>query len=572
MLNFSSVSPFTALVRIPLTVFLLALRLSVTAQAPAWQSARAVAVATAAVAGNSSVVTSTAIDATGNVFLAGYFRNSVVLGGTTLTSLGNYDVFVVKFNPISNQFVWAQRAGGTGSDYATALAVSGANVYVAGAFGSSTAGFGTINLANAGNSGVDFTDVFVAKLTDAGSTGNFAWAQRAGGVSIDRANALAVSGTSVYVAGGVAGPTADFGTITLVPAGNSDVFVAKLTDAGNTSSFVWAQRAGGVDNEIAYALAVSGTSLFVTGDFESSTAGFGPAILTNAGINDVFVTKLVDSGSTSSFVWAQRAGGTGEDYAYALCVSGTSVYIAGGFISPTAGFGPTTLTNAGANNGTNDVFVSKLTDAGSFSWAQRAGGTSDDIAGALFVKGTSVYIAGYFENPAAGFGPTTLTSAGSGDVFVAKLTDAGSFGWAQRAGGTRYEVALALAVSGTSVYVSGSLGSPTADFGTTILPNPNPGTTIGFLATLTDPTLTATTVTGPREPATLFPNPARRTATLRLPAGAVPTPLALTDALGRAVRHYPAPAGPDAVLDLRGLPAGLYLLRGAGPAQRLVVE
>ncbi|WP_201981019.1 hypothetical protein [Hymenobacter rubidus] len=32
------------------------------------------------------------------------------------------------------------------------------------------------------------------------------------------------------------------------------------------------------------------------------------------------------------------------------------------------------------------------------------------------------------------------------------------------------------------------------------------------------------------------------------------------------MRRYPAPAGPEATLDLRGLPAGCYLLLGAGPA------
>ncbi|WP_262895438.1 hypothetical protein [Hymenobacter properus] len=42
--------------------------------------------------------------------------------------------------------------------------------------------------------------------------------------------------------------------------------------------------------------------------------------------------------------------------------------------------------------------------------------------------------------------------------------------------------------------------------------------------------------------------------------------------LGRPVRRYPAPAGPETTLDLRDLPAGLYLLRGAGPDQRLAVE
>jgi hypothetical protein len=564
-----------------LALLLLTLRLPAAAQAPAWQSARAVATATAAATNNFSTVTATALDAAGNVFLAGYFRNTVVLGGTTLTSsLGSLDVFVAKFNPVSNQFVWAQRAGGSDYDYAYALAVSGTSIYVTGVFRSPTAGFGATTLTNTGSN-----DVFVAKLTDAGSTGNFAWAQRAGGTGNDQATTLAVSGTSVYVAGNFGSTTAAFGSTTLANAGTfvgtDDVFVAKLTDAGSTGSFAWAQRAGGGNIDGANMLAVSGTSVYVAGIFDSPTAGFGLTTLTNAGSNtaDGFVAKLTDAGNTGSFAWAQRAGGMGNDYANALAVSGTSVYVTGSFGSPTAGFGLTTLTNAGSMN-TADVFVAKLTDAGnagSFAWAQRAGGTGSDNAISLAMSGTSVYVAGGFNSPTAGFGLTTLTNAGNtstDDVFVAKLTDAGStgsFAWAQRAGGTGNDYANALAVSGPSVYVAGYFGSSTADFSAITLLNSS--FRLGFLASLTDATLTATTAAaGPREPATLFPNPARRTAILRLPAGTAPAPLTLTDALGRAVRHYAAPAGPEAALDLVGLPVGCYLLRGAGPAQRLLVE
>jgi len=99
MLNLYS-SPF----RLLLATVLLAFRLPAAAQAPAWQSARAVAVATAAT-GNFSAVTATAVDAAGNVFVAGNFTGTVVLGGTTLTSLGSRNVFVAKFNPARDQFV-----------------------------------------------------------------------------------------------------------------------------------------------------------------------------------------------------------------------------------------------------------------------------------------------------------------------------------------------------------------------------------------------------------------------------------------------------------------------------------
>ena len=62
-----------------LSGLLLALAPPAAAQAPAWQSARAVAVATAAAGTNYSEVRATAVDAAGNVFLAGNFTNTVVL-------------------------------------------------------------------------------------------------------------------------------------------------------------------------------------------------------------------------------------------------------------------------------------------------------------------------------------------------------------------------------------------------------------------------------------------------------------------------------------------------------------
>jgi hypothetical protein len=569
MSNFHAFPLSAAGTRLLLALLLLVFRLPAAAQAPAWQSARTVAAATAAATANYASVAATVVDAGGNVYLAGNFRNSVVLGGTALTSLGATDGFVAKFSPVSNQFVWVQQVGGTGNDFATAVAVTGTSVYVAGGFTSSTAGFGALGLtnANAASTGAPSADVFVAKLADAGNTSSFVWAHRAGGTGNDFAYALAVSGPSVYVAGSFFGTSAGFGATTLASAGAADVFVTKLTDAGGTGGFVWAQRAGGAGSDTAYALAASGTGLYVAGDFTSASAGFGAATLASAGVADVFVARLADAGGTGNFVWAQQAGGGGFDYATALAANGTGVYVAGRFLGPLASFGNTTLANAGSA----DVFVAKLNDAGSFVWAQRAGGAGSDAAYALAASGTGVYVAGYFESASAGFGATVLANAGGADVFVAKLTDAGGFAWAQQAGGAGNDFAYALAVGGRGVFVAGDFSSPSASFGALVIPNFN-STATGFLASLTEPALTATKAAGTRAPAALYPNPARRTAVLRLPAGMAPRPLILTDARGRAVRGYPAPAGAEAALDLTGLPAGLYLLRGAGPAQRLAVE
>jgi hypothetical protein len=87
-----------------------------------------------------------------------------------------------------------------------------------------------------------------------------------------------------------------------------------------------------------------------------------------------------------------------------------------------------------------------------------------------------------------------------------------------------------------------------------------------------DPALPLATASPVAAPPSLYPNPAHHTAVLRLPTGTRPQPLALLDAQGRVVRQYPAPAGAEAELDLRGLPAGMYLVRCGPTTQRLLVE
>ena len=99
-----------------------------------------------------------------------------------------------------------------------------------------------------------------------------------------------------------------------------------------------------------------------------------------------------------------------------------------------------------------------------------------------------------------------------------------------------------------------------------------------FLASLTDPTLTATTAAlNPESPA-LYPNPAHAAVTVQLPAilGVTTATLTMLDALGRVLRTQTATTNARANFDLTGLPAGIYALRvTAGPqtvTRRLVVE
>src|SRR5262249_15633470 len=153
---------------------------------------------------------------------------------------------------------------------------------------------------------------------------------------------IAVDGAgSVYTAGQFQ-DTVDFdpgpGTANLVSAGNNDVFVSKLDAVGN---YAWARRMGGADLDTASAIALDGAGgVYTAGALQGTAAsdpGPGTALLTSAGGQDVFVSKLDIGGN---YAWVRRMGGAGHDYASAIALDGAGgVYTAGSFRG-TADFDP----------------------------------------------------------------------------------------------------------------------------------------------------------------------------------------------------------------------------------------
>jgi len=544
------------------------------AQAPQWAQA-------VTMANGPSRVMASAADGAGNVFIAGVFAGTVSLDGFTFNSAGDSDVFVAKWSEATSRFVWVQRAGGTGLDDARAIAVAGNAIYVAGDY-VSAATFGSTTLAGSSNS-----KAFVCKLLDMGSSGSFAWAVRAGGNgnNVDIAQAVAVVGPAVYVAGRFGSAVASFGGIDLNNAapGRADGFVAKLTDAGGSASFSWAERVGGTDNDEVTALAVVGPNIYATGFFAGTAAEFGPQLqMSTNGGSDGFVSKLTDAGAAATFAWTARMGGDNADQALALVAAGTAVYVTGYFTSSYFYIGSQGPQNSGT--GTADMFVARLDDAGTtgqWAWATRTTGSGTEVGTAIAVKGNGVYVGGNFDGAMAGFGTTMLSSTGQRDMVLTKLTDTGTtatFDWARAAGGSGSDSPATVALGGTRVYVGGSV-TPPASFGSITVPLTGGVSPAACWAWLADRTLAVRPAVA--VPLMVFPSPAQGSSTVHLPVrlGVAPATLTLLDALGRAVRSETvalATYSTEHSLDLTGLTPGLYLLRlvanGSTATQRLVVE
>lgn len=208
-------------------------------------------------------------DANGNSYVGGTFESSVTIGNTTLASSGNADAFIYKINTQGN-FVWAKKAGGSGTDRCESIALDPSKKFfaVAGTYNSPSITLGTISLTNThGN-----YDFFIARYD---SSGNSAWAQTCGSndeevfprVKIDHAGDICFVGE--FPGSSI---TAGSNTFTNLYPGSTDLLIAKYDIAGNV---LWAKNASGNDNDNIADLAIDpSNNIYLTGYYYSTPITF----------------------------------------------------------------------------------------------------------------------------------------------------------------------------------------------------------------------------------------------------------------------------------------------------------
>ncbi len=263
--------------------------------------------------------------------------SEVVAGGAITTYRGQAVQNLAKIRIATNSVdtMFAASSGPSGN--VAALALNGPSLYVGGFFGryqSSTA-YGLAKV-DTGSGAVDLT-----------------FAQGAPQMAVD---ALLVYNGSLYVGGYAGGPVSYLSKVDLMTG---------IVDPNFGTA--------GVTNGVVYALAASGASLYVGGEFQTF-AGLPAQNLAKVDIN----TGALDQGFTQS-----TGLGTSTQWVMSLLTSGSSLYVGGTFSSYRSASVPG-LIKVDLTSGALDT-----------SFAGAAGPTASAVE-ALAADGTSLYASGSF--------------------------------------------------------------------------------------------------------------------------------------------------------------------------------
>jgi hypothetical protein len=358
-----------------------------------------------------------ASDADGNVYVAGYYREPIDLGGGVLPSVdGSRDLYVLKLDPGATH-LWstAVTTDGLLTPRGIAVADDGSVVVAAAADGT----LGLPDGSQLGAAGGD--DIFLLRLA---ADGSFAWAHRFGDAGDQNPGAVAIGpGGTIALTGWINGTT-DFGgePIAIIEP-HFDAFLATFAADGR---HVGSRAFTAGHDQVVRAMAVDADGAVVlTGQFEGF-ADFGGGPVPSAGDRDVFVAKLDADGE---HVWTRTFGGPGIDRPWALALGAEGEVAVTGQFADSVDFGEGPLdADAGLA-----IFVVDLDAGGSTRWSRRLGGPALQSGYGLARDSLGRLVLSGFYDDSFELDGTVLPQSGAQEpaILLVKLETDGSTIWAR---------------------------------------------------------------------------------------------------------------------------------------------
>ncbi|MBZ0099594.1 MAG: hypothetical protein K8F30_10945, partial [Taibaiella sp.] len=371
-----------------------------------------------------------AVDSHGSVFVSGTFEGAINLHGSTITSLGETDLFIACYSQ-AGDFLWVRTAGSLYDDNVRDMVTSPkGGVYVGGQFAETDiypvpdevwGYFGDDSLlAEKGG------EIFLLNCL---ADGNIAWAKAIGGFGNNaQLHDVSVDGHGNVNIGGTFSSYIKMGNLLIVSKSsgyiNGEIFVAKLNNNGHPLwvNTIYGYNIPGGGKGGAQPGIISGGmiatdnegSVVVTGKFEGCELMLPPYQVSDKGW---FMVKYGPGGEA---VWL-KSGDFASPYSVQrlTCNKRGDVFIAGTVGQPGIKVGNDILDALGGGN----VFVGKYDRDGNEIWGNIIKGDGLDTPRALAIAGDDrLYLAGTYRSSELNFSGHKISSylnSTAADIFVA---------------------------------------------------------------------------------------------------------------------------------------------------------
>lgn len=382
------------------------------------------------------------VDDHGNIIHGGMFKGTLEIGGISVASKGQNDVFLVKHRT-GGDVEWVRSFGSTDDEDLRSIASDHeGNIIILGNFRSNALSFDNIHL----NQSVGIFHFFLTKFN---ARGQVQWAvtgRRHAAVGQD----LVVDDSgNIYVTGHLT-------------SGGMRGFVSKYSSSGE-EIFSVSGYGQGTSNPHVIALDPEG-NILIAGSFTGMLT-FGKFTIDNPfhaeNSVDVFITKFSNDGQP---VWMRQLTGTYSEMAYGIASDHAgNVYVTGSYeLSASLGQLQLNVTEPPPGSRPAEIFLIKIDPDGEGIWArtnQISNGSSHGFAvtvnsnGEILLAGEFAY---RFANKDGGF----VRSCGRGDVLVIKYDVEGNMLELAKAGGNHDDFGRYIAEDTEgNIYVQGEFES-----------------------------------------------------------------------------------------------------------------
>jgi Secretion system C-terminal sorting domain len=452
--------------------------------------------------------------------MAGYTRSN---DGHVSGHHGGADLWIIKLDANGN-LLWQKAIGGSLDETAYTIRQTLDGGYI-------LAGTTQSNDGNISDNHGDW-DAWVVKLD---ANGNLQWNKTYGGTAYDHASFIEQLSDGSFV---FCGTTRSNDGDVSGNHGGDDIWMVRLDANGN---IIWKKCFGGSWTDGAH-------SFILTSDGNFAFAGFtfspnGGDISGHHGSGDMWVAKVNSNGN---LLWQSCLGGSSDEIARQIMETPDGDYILCGDTYSNDG-------DVSGMHGTYDAWIVKLSANGQIQWQRALGGSKEETLNDLWLTTDGAYVAAGFTNSSNG---NVSGHHGSADVWVVKLSASGQLEWQKCLGGSANDLFNSLIqTSDEGFALCNTVDSNDGDV------SGNHGLLDVWVVRLDGSMVPYHEVRKDHNSIIISPNPSKYKINISSETLYLLEDVQLNDTRGRTLWRSDRITLP-ATIDIHGLAAGIYLLKG----------